>query len=196
MRAFRFEVLNEPKPGQATLSPFIADETTRSKNSEIVRSASAFDTPAFCDTASINSALVISLPCFPGYGLPLNIYLSRFEKKLQAPTAISNFCRHSIQKSFRAQNFSKNYLLTQKNSSPTKISSRHVRCGSQLTRLRQTHTPYGFYRFMSTMSPTNYFSNCLWINLSARFLVVPRRRPGTHQKIRRTRYFFGFKKKF
>jgi len=45
----------------------------------------------------------------------LNIYLSTFEKKLQAPTAISNFCRRSIQKSFRAQNFSKNYLLTQKN---------------------------------------------------------------------------------
>lgn len=84
MRAFRFEVLNEPKPGQATLSPFIADEMTRSKNSAIVRSASAFDTPAFCDTASINSALVISLPYFLGYGLPLNIYLSRFEKKLQA----------------------------------------------------------------------------------------------------------------
>jgi len=57
MRAFRFEVLNEPKPGQATLSPFIADETTRSKNSAIVRSASALDTPAFCDTASINSAV-------------------------------------------------------------------------------------------------------------------------------------------
>ena len=97
MRAFRFEVLNEPKPGQATLSPFIADETTRSKNSAIVRSASAFDTPAFCDTASINSALVISLPCFLGYGLPLNIYLSRFANKLQAPDVISNFPRRPIQ---------------------------------------------------------------------------------------------------
>jgi hypothetical protein len=59
MRAFLLEVLNEPKPGHATLLPCLADETTSSKNSEIVRSASAFDTPAFCDTASINSALVI-----------------------------------------------------------------------------------------------------------------------------------------
>jgi len=107
MRAFRFEVLNEPKPGQATLSPFIADETTRSKNSAIVRSASAFDIPAFCDTASINSALVISLPYFLGYGLPLNIYLSRFENKLQAPDAVSNFPHRPIRDFDRAQNFQK-----------------------------------------------------------------------------------------
>lgn len=88
MRALRFEVLNEPKPGHATLSPLIADETTRSKNSAIVRSASALDTPAFCDTASINSALVIFLPNFLGYGLPLNNHLSRFENKLQALSGI------------------------------------------------------------------------------------------------------------
>lgn len=113
MRAFRFEVLNEPKPGQATLSPFIADETTRSKNSAIVRSASAFDTPAFCDTASINSALVISLPNFLGYGLPLNIYLSRFATKLQALQASSPVIRESIEARRIPQNILKIIRYTQ-----------------------------------------------------------------------------------
>ena len=52
-------VLNEPKPGHATLSPFLACETTTSKNASTVRSASAFEVPAFSATASINSALVM-----------------------------------------------------------------------------------------------------------------------------------------
>ena len=112
MRAFRFEVLNEPKPGQATLSPLIADEMTRSKNSAIVRSASAFDTPAFCDTASINSALVISLPCFPGYGLPLNIYLTRFANKMQVSRAISKNLGSLDPKIVFRQKILKKYPLT------------------------------------------------------------------------------------
>jgi hypothetical protein len=55
-------VLNEPKPGQATLSPFFVDETTWSKKAPIVRSASAFDTPADSATASTSSALVMDIP--------------------------------------------------------------------------------------------------------------------------------------
>ena len=47
VRALRLDVLNEPKPGHATFSPFLAEATTSSKNEPIVRSASAFDTPAF-----------------------------------------------------------------------------------------------------------------------------------------------------
>jgi len=46
VRAGRFEVLNEPKPGHATLSPFLAFATTVSKKAPIVRSASAFETLA------------------------------------------------------------------------------------------------------------------------------------------------------
>jgi hypothetical protein len=140
MRAFRFEVLNEPKPGQATLSPFIADEMTRSKNSAIVRSASAFDTPAFCDTASINSALVISLPYFPGYGLPLNIYLSRFENKLQAPDAIYDFPCHPIQNFDETQKFQKNNRARQIFPSNCLVAERAATNNRKNATPHKTHT--------------------------------------------------------
>ena len=59
VRAGRLVVLNEPKPGHATLSPFLVVATTVSKKAPIVRSASALDTPAASATASMSSALVI-----------------------------------------------------------------------------------------------------------------------------------------
>ena len=59
VRAARLVVLNEPKPGQATLSPFFVALVTWSKNAPRVRSASAFDTSADFATASISSALVM-----------------------------------------------------------------------------------------------------------------------------------------
>src|SRR5690606_33830295 len=62
VRAARFEVLQEPNPGQATFSPFLALLTTASKNAPIVRSASALVTPAAFATPSISSALVAICP--------------------------------------------------------------------------------------------------------------------------------------
>jgi len=59
VRALRLVVLNEPKPGHATFSPFVVVETTTSKNAATVRSASALVTFAFSATASMSSALVI-----------------------------------------------------------------------------------------------------------------------------------------
>ena len=65
LRAFDFEVLNEPKPGHATLSPFFAALVTVSKKAPMVFSASVLVTPAALATASISSALVI--PDTSGY---------------------------------------------------------------------------------------------------------------------------------
>jgi hypothetical protein len=59
VRAAEFEVLNEPKPGHATLSPPLAAETTWSKKAPRVFSASALLTPAEPATASISSAFVM-----------------------------------------------------------------------------------------------------------------------------------------
>ena len=47
VRSLRLVVLNEPKPGHATLSPLFVVSTTSSKNAAIVRSASALETSAF-----------------------------------------------------------------------------------------------------------------------------------------------------
>ena len=65
VRALLFEVLNEPKPGHATLSPFFAALVTVSKKAPMVFSASVLVTPAALATASISSALVI--PDTSGY---------------------------------------------------------------------------------------------------------------------------------
>mgnify|MGYP001052502382 CR=1 FL=1 len=51
----------DPKPGQATLSPFFAPATTRSQNAPMVRSASALETFADFATLSTSSALVMGL---------------------------------------------------------------------------------------------------------------------------------------
>ena len=59
VRAWDFEVLNEPKPGQATLSPPLAALVTISKKAPTVRSASALLTSALFAIASISSALVM-----------------------------------------------------------------------------------------------------------------------------------------
>jgi len=53
VRAWRFDVENEPKPGHDTLSPFFADSTTRSTNAWMTRSASAAGTLAFAATAAM-----------------------------------------------------------------------------------------------------------------------------------------------
>src|SRR6056297_2365636 len=66
VRALRLVVLNEPKPGQATFSPFLVASTTWSKNAPRVRSASALETPAASATASISSALVAIESSFDG----------------------------------------------------------------------------------------------------------------------------------
>src|SRR4029079_13092786 len=52
VRAARVVWLNEPKPGHATLSFFVAT-VTWSKNAPMVRSASALDTPADAETVSM-----------------------------------------------------------------------------------------------------------------------------------------------
>jgi hypothetical protein len=52
-------VLNEPKPGHATFSPFIVEATTRSKKAVRVRSASAFVHSDAFDISSMSSAFVI-----------------------------------------------------------------------------------------------------------------------------------------
>jgi hypothetical protein len=80
----RLEVLNEPKPGHATFSPLIAEATTSSKNAPIVFSASALETPAFSDTASMSSAFVIAYLAFSVSEYRFVIYLSRSADKLQA----------------------------------------------------------------------------------------------------------------
>jgi ABC-type methionine transport system permease subunit len=59
VRALRAVVLNEPKPGHATFSPFIVEATTRSKKAVRVRSASAFVHSAAFDISSMSSAFVI-----------------------------------------------------------------------------------------------------------------------------------------
>jgi hypothetical protein len=67
-------VLNEPKPGHATLSPALARETTTSKNASTVRSASAFDVLACSATASISSALVMLVLYLLGTGTKVSAY--------------------------------------------------------------------------------------------------------------------------
>ncbi|CAB4560677.1 unannotated protein [freshwater metagenome] len=59
VRALRLVVLNEPKPGHATFSPFLVEATTRSKKAVSVRSASALVHSACFATSSMSSALVI-----------------------------------------------------------------------------------------------------------------------------------------
>ena len=61
VRAFDLDVLNDPKPGHPIFSPVRAVLTTTSKSAPIARSASDLLTPDAWETASINSALVMSL---------------------------------------------------------------------------------------------------------------------------------------
>ncbi|CAN5188815.1 hypothetical protein BH18ACT4_BH18ACT4_14840 [soil metagenome] len=59
VRAVRWEELNDPKPGQPTLSPLFADEVTIPKKASSTFSASALETAAASETFSSSSALVI-----------------------------------------------------------------------------------------------------------------------------------------
>jgi hypothetical protein len=59
VRAARWVVLNEPKPGHATLSPDLADDVTMSKKELSTRSASPFETPALPATLSKSSLLLM-----------------------------------------------------------------------------------------------------------------------------------------
>jgi len=79
--SLRSVVLNEPKPGHATFSPFLVEATIRSKNAARVRSASAFEHSAAFYTSSMSSAFVIV------YSSPeseLSINLNCFDNKKQA----------------------------------------------------------------------------------------------------------------
>jgi hypothetical protein len=59
VRALRRTVENEPKPGHATFSPSFVFAMSTSKNAPSVRSVSALPRPAFDETSSISSALVV-----------------------------------------------------------------------------------------------------------------------------------------
>jgi hypothetical protein len=59
VRALRRTVENEPKPGHATFSPSFVLAISTSKNAPSVRSVSALPRPAFAETSSISSALVV-----------------------------------------------------------------------------------------------------------------------------------------
>jgi hypothetical protein len=88
VRAWRLDVENEPKPGHDTLSPFDAESTTRSTNAWMTRSASADETLVFAATAARRSAFVIAIALLSRNRSSVNINLTGYAPKMQAPPQV------------------------------------------------------------------------------------------------------------
>jgi len=68
VRALRLVVLNEPKPGHATFSPFVVVETTTSKNAANVTKADAERTVAAFFEVVVSTTTKGEKVAWPGFG--------------------------------------------------------------------------------------------------------------------------------